>query len=117
MAALDRLAELADTTADEYGHIGKLIQKVGAKLYPRFGQVNRGRQQRNVMVGGVLTFGSAPPPGPLYDGPVDKAALRQKLAAGEAVSPVLGCCTPGSSNAGPEVGRLANVQRGTRRCT
>ena len=64
-----------------------------------------------------MTFGATPPPSPLYDGPTDRAIIRQKLASGEPVSSVADQVVPRISPSDPEVNWSANVQRGTSRCS
>ncbi len=117
LAGLDRLHELSVATEADSESIGELLRQVDAKLYLGFRAESRGRRTINVPSGGVLTFGSSPPPGPLYQGPTDRAIIRRKLADGEPVCacPVQGA--PGSSESGAEVNWSANVQRGTRSCS
>lgn len=64
-----------------------------------------------------MTFGTAPPPGPLYTGPTDRPIIRRMIAAGEPVTACPGHGAPGESDAGPGVEGSANVQRGTCRIT
>ena len=116
LAGLDRLAELATDDAD-MAAVGVLFARVDAKLYLRFRREERGRQVKNVPAGGVLTFGSTPPPVPLYEGPTDRPIIKQMIAAGKPVSSVSGSGSPGNLVAGQSVGWSANVKRGTRRCT
>jgi hypothetical protein len=114
---LDRLAEsLAAGTAD-WSAVGSAFTQTNARLYLRFTEVEKGRKRFNVPAGGVVTFGSSPPPGPLYTGPTDRPIIRKMLAAGEPVTATPGRVVPGDSNAGQDVIGSANVQRGTRRCT
>ncbi len=117
LAGLDRLADLATAADPGFTGVAGLFGQVDARLYLRFRREERGHQVVNVPAGGVLTFGAAPPPGSMYDGPTDRAIIRKMLAAGESVSPVPGRGAPASSETGQEVERSANVQRVTRRCT
>ena len=117
LGALDRLAEsLAAGTAD-WSVVGSAFTQTNAKLYLRFSEVEKGRKTFNVPAGGVVTFGSTPPPGPLYTGPTDRPIIRKMLAAGQSVTASPVHVAPGNSNAGQDVLGSANVQRGTRRCT
>lgn len=81
LAGLDRLADLVQSEANHMA-IGELFRQLDVRLYLRFRATQRGRQKISVVGGGILTFGSTPPPSPLYDGPTDRAIIRQKLASG-----------------------------------
>jgi hypothetical protein len=113
LALLDRLPDLVASADANWESIGRLFREVDARLHLRFEKVDYGRRQQNVPAGGVVTFGAMPAPGPIYEGPTDRAIIRQMLADGEPVSPVPGCVAPGTVNARTEVGGSANVQRGT----
>lgn len=117
LGVLDRLAESLASTDPDWSAVGDAFNLTNARLYLRFSEVFKGRQKLNVLAGGVVTFGSTPPPGPLYTGPTDRPIIRRMLAAGESVTafPVRG--ESGDSNAGQDVIGSAIVQRGTRRCT
>jgi len=116
LAGLDRLTELADAADADVTAVGALFARVDVKLYLRFRREERGRQAKNVPAGGVLTFGSTPPPVPLYEGPVDRPVIKRMIAAGEPVSSVPGNVSPGEFVTGQSVGGSANVKRGTTRC-
>jgi hypothetical protein len=76
LRALDRLAEsLAAGTAD-WSAVGSAFTRTNAKLYLRFSEVEKGRKKFNVSAGGVVTFGSTPPPGALYTGPTGPSSAR-----------------------------------------
>jgi hypothetical protein len=117
LGALDRVSESLGAGTAGWSAVGGAFARTNAKLYLRFAEVVKGRKMFNVPAGGVVTFGSASPPGPLYTGPTDRPIIRRMLAAGAPVTASLGCVTPGDSNAGQDVTGSANVQRGTRRCT
>jgi hypothetical protein len=108
---------MVDIPEADFAAIGEAFRQTNARLYLKFREVERGRRKFNVPAGGVLTFGSTPPPVPLYEGPTDRAIIKKMLASGESVSSVPRHGAPGVSDAGQRVGRSANVQRGTRRCT
>jgi len=116
MAGLGRLAGLADSEEDQ-ASVGELFRNLDVRLYLRFRSAERGRRKINEVGGGVVTFGATPPPSPLYDGPTDRAIIRQKLASGESVTSVADHAVIRVGLSGPEVNWSANVQRGTRRCT
>lgn len=117
LGALDRLSESLAAGDADWAAVSSAFTQTNAKLYLRFTEVEKGRKRFNVPAGGVVTFGSTPPPGPLYTGPTDRPIIRKMLAAGESVAATPGCVAPGDSNAGQGVIGSANVQRGTRRCT
>ena len=101
LAGLDRLHELAVAAASEGEAIAELFRRVDARLYLRFRAEARGGRTINEPSGGVLTFGSAPPPRPLYEGPTDRAIIRRMLDAGEPVSASPGHGAPGSTRIRP----------------
>jgi hypothetical protein len=61
-----------DSGAADWAAVSGAFAGTNAKLYLRFAEVEKGRQTFNIPAGGVLTFGSAPPPGSLYTGPTDR---------------------------------------------
>jgi len=117
LAVLDRLGELVSAPARAWDAVGEAFRLVDVKLYLRFKQVTKGRQTTAVPAGGIVTFGSVPPPVPLYDGPTDRAHVARLLADGKPVTATPEKCSLGDSNDGQNVTGSANVQRGTRRCT
>ena len=117
LGLLDRLTEFAEVSPTNISAVGEAFTKTNAKLYLEFQKVQRGRREFSVPAGGVLTFGSASPPKPLYTGPTDRAIIRKMLATGESVTAIPEPIAPEDSNSGQDVMRSANVQRVTRRCT
>jgi hypothetical protein len=117
LALLERLGGLAEVSGATPAVVGELFRQTGAKLYLRFREIEQGKRTVNVPAGGVLTFGSAPPPGPLYDGPTHRAIIDKALAEGRPVSPVLGRGASEPLVTGAEAAWSANVQRGTTLCT
>jgi Recombinase len=119
LSGLGRIGDLLDT-ADNVEAVSDLIKALNAKLYVQFDPVQKGRRTVNVLIGGVLTLGSSPPPVTLYEGPTDKGIVRKRLADGEKDSLLAGtAATCGCGNpTGPEgQDSSGNVQRRTRRCT
>jgi hypothetical protein len=99
--------------------VAELFSRLNARLFVRFQERPRGRRAVNVLVGGVLTFGSAPPLVRLYAGPTDRRVIRKRLADGEGDSLVAGSaanCGCGEQD-GPEDESSGNVVRRTRRRT
>jgi len=115
LAGLDRLAGLGKS--EDQTSIGELFRRLDVRLYLRFRATERGGRKINQVGGGVVTFGATPPPSRLYDGPTDRAIIRQKLASGEPVSSVADPVVPRISPSDPEVNWSANVQRGTSLCS
>ena len=117
VAGLGRLHELAGASNDDLGAAGELFGGVNARLFLKFRAEARGEKTIQTPNGGVLTFGSTPPPGPLYDGPTGRTILRVRMAAGEPVAATPEGVPPGSPGPGPEANWSANMQRGTSRCS
>ena len=117
LGSLDRLTKSLAAGTANWAAIGSVFGQTNTKLYLRFSEVEKGRRKVTVPAGGVVTFGSTPPPGPLYMGPTDRPIIRKMLAIGEPVTATPEFVAPGDSNAGQDVIGSANVQRGTRRCT
>ena len=116
LAALARLTDFASEGAEHPG-VSELLRGVDARLYLKFAATQQGRRAKSVPSGGVLTFGSTPPPVPLYAGKTAGAIVRQMLANGEPVSAGLGSGSPTSSHASAEVQSSGNVPRVTSRFT
>ena len=118
LAGLDRFDDLAKS-ADAQQAIAELFGRLNARMFVQFRELPRGRQKVNELVGGVLTFGSAPPPVPLYEGPTDRRVIRKRVADGEVDSLLAGsAASPGGGpQDGPEDESSGNVGRRTRRCT
>jgi hypothetical protein len=108
LGALDRLSQSVAAGDASWAAVGDVFTQTNAKLYLRFAEVEKGRKKFNVPAGGVVTFGSTPPPGPLYTGPTDRPIIRKMLAAGEPVTATPGRVAPGDSNAGQGVIGSAN---------
>ncbi len=117
LGTLDRMAAAAAANTVDWTAVGDVFTQTNAKLYLRFAEVEQGRRTINVPAGGIMTFGSTPPPAALYTGPTDRPIIRQMLAAGESVTAVPECVAPGDSDTGQDVIGSANVQRGTSRCS
>ena len=75
----DRLAELGADTCN-LGASGELFQRLNTRLYLRFDQTQPKKRMINKVAGGVVTFGSSPPPVGLYEGPTGRRALQGKVA-------------------------------------
>jgi hypothetical protein len=115
LGVLDRMVQSVAAGDASWPAVGDVFTQTNAKLYLWFAEVEKGRKTFNVPAGGVVTFGSTPPPGPLYTGPTDRPIIRKMLAAGESVTATPERVAPEGSNADQDVIGSANVQRGTRR--
>ena len=78
-AALVRLHEVDRLAEDDANlpAIAAAFDAVNAKLYCRFRKESQGKRSLNKLAGGVVTFGDAPPPVPLYTGATARSAVRQ----------------------------------------
>jgi len=74
MAMLDRMTELATDPAN-FEAIGTLFAGVNARLFS-FVQDNWGKRKVNRVAGGMVTFGTTPPPIKLYEEPTGRRALK-----------------------------------------
>ena len=77
MAALDDIETAADRSADPAAVKG-LFDRVNARLFLRFAPTAWGKRTVNKVSGGVVTFGSAPPPVALYEGPTGRRAVKSR---------------------------------------
>jgi hypothetical protein len=99
LADYDRLVDLAADTSN-LGAIGELFQRLNSRLFLRFEEIQPNQRRLNKVAGGVVTFGSSPPPVGLYEGPTGRRALRDMAE------------TPGHR---PELVALSSVPCGTDR--
>lgn len=115
-AALAGLTQLADSAKAE-ASTTELIRAANAKLFLRFEERWQGKRKFNVLPGGILTLGAAPPPIPLYEGPTDRVIIKKMIKEGVPVSPVLRSGSSEQSDPDPNSEWSAKVKRVTRRCT
>jgi hypothetical protein len=85
LALLRRLMDLAGQEGD-YAGIGELFRQVNVRLFLRFGEVQLKKRKVNRVAGGVVTFGSAPPPIRPYEGPTGRR-MNKRPAAEVAAGP------------------------------
>jgi hypothetical protein len=79
LADFDRLVELAADDTN-LGLIGELFRKTNVALFLSFEEVQPNKRKINKVAGGVVTFGTSPPPVALYEGPTGRRALEGKVA-------------------------------------
>ena len=113
MNIIHQLAELARTSED-LGAARDLFELLNARLFLRFHQVKVKKRTLNKLASGVVTFGEAPPPIDIYEGPTSRRKIKgpaAKFAAGpnEGDSPPP---TRSSTGSGEEGKSLGNVSRG-----
>jgi len=109
----DRIRKVIESLtagAADWSVVGSAFSQTNAKLYLRFSAVQKGRKTFNVPAGGVVAFGSTPPPAHLYTGPTDRPIIRKMLAAGQSVIANPVCVALGDLNDGQDVIGSANVQ-------
>jgi hypothetical protein len=75
LATADRLAESAPD-AEDLAAAGELFRALNVKLFLDFKEVKPRKRILNVVTGGVVTFGRAPAPVALYEGPTGRRALE-----------------------------------------
>jgi DNA invertase Pin-like site-specific DNA recombinase len=114
-AAMELVRGLTALTADPSNNaaLGEAFRRVNARLFLRFQGVQVKKRKLNQLVSGVVTFGSAPPPITLYEGPTGRREMKGPVSSGDA-----GPCSsrtplpPESSDPGEEGCSLGNVSRG-----
>jgi hypothetical protein len=114
-AAMELVHGLTELTADpgNTAALGEAFRRVNARLFLRFEGVQVRKRKLNQLVSGVVTFGSAPPPIVLYEGPTGRREVKSPASSGDA-----GPCSsraplpPESSDPGEEGGSFGNGRRG-----
>jgi hypothetical protein len=90
LAGLERLGELASSPGGMAG-ASELFRRVNARLFLQFTEGHLGKRAVRQLASGVVTFGDAPPPVPLYEGPTDRRHVKKPMLAnltGEPSPPV-----------------------------
>lgn len=112
LADFDRLADLAADTSN-LGAIGELFRHLNTRLFLRFEQVQPNKRKINKVAGGVVTFGTSPPPMSLYEGPTGRRAL-QGMVVSPGYRPELSALPAVPCGTDREGQSLGNVNRGER---
>jgi hypothetical protein len=112
LSLLDRLAQMASEPLAAR-LIGELFAIVNARIFLRFRAETWGKRRVNRVAGGVVTFGAAPPPVELYDGPTSRRHL-QKLTATPNVGVDGAGIVKSPVRSVREMGSLGNANRGER---
>jgi hypothetical protein len=115
-AALAVLGRLPKLVADQHNlaAIGKAFGLVNLRLFLKFKKVQVKKRTLNRLDHGVVTFGEASPPVPLYAGPTGRRAIAANTAALVAASPEGDVTLPDRLGSGREDKSLGNVNRGDR---
>ena len=83
------------------------------RLFARFRPVPVKKRVLNKLVGGVVTFGTSPPPVELYNGPTAREKLTNPAAQGAAgLGDLTSSTVPKPVGPGQEGESLGNVSRG-----
>jgi hypothetical protein len=111
MALAHKLSALA-ADSKNFAALGEAFRLVNVRLFLTFRPVAEGKRTLNKLVSGVVTFGSAPPPIEIYNGPTGRREITGSASSEEAEpcsarTPLL----PDSSS-GREGCSLGNVSRG-----
>ena len=112
LADFDRLADLAADTSN-LGAIGELFRRLNTRLFLRFEEIQPKKRKINKVAGGVVTFGTSPPPVSLYEGPTGRRAL-QGMAVTSGYRPELPALPSVPCGTDREGQSLGNVNRGER---
>jgi hypothetical protein len=114
LVGLERMADLAASSSD-LGSVGQLLRQLNARMFLRFMEARWKTRTINKVAGGVVTFGTTPPPVALYEGPTGRRHVKGPTAPEGATGP----CSPESPGGpgnvpGGEGDSLGNVRRGER---
>jgi DNA invertase Pin-like site-specific DNA recombinase len=114
-AAMELVHDLTKLAADpeNYKALGEVFNQVNVRMFLRFSQVQIKKRIVNKVVGGVVTFGSAPPPIVIYSGPTGRREIKGPTSSAD-VGPSSSrtALPPESSHPGREDSSLGNVRRG-----
>ena len=115
MAIVHRLTELA-RDGENLGTARQIFEMLNAQLFLAFQAVPVKRRTLNKISGGVVTFGTAPPPIPIYEGPTSRKKIKGPTAL-NASGPGERPLPPPPERrivSGREGNSLGNVSRGER---
>lgn len=114
-AAMGMINRLTKVVAEPNGFEAarEIFDLTNVRLFLKFRPVQVKKRVLNKLTGGVVTFGSAPPPVARYEGPTSRETIKGS-AASSATEP--GGCTPPTPpkriGSGEEGKSLGNVSRG-----
>ena len=82
MQIVERLQELAQK-ADDTAALEQLFNSLNLRLFFKFRKEQLQKRIVNKVTGGMITFGNAEPPVPLYGAPTDAKSVKAALESGE----------------------------------
>jgi hypothetical protein len=113
-AAINKFHELTQFAekATSYEAAGELFGFTNARLFARFKEVEAGKRKLNKLASGLVTFGAAPPPIKIYEGPTSRRKIKGSMASEESTEPCShGSQVPEPKGPGQEGDSLGNVRR------
>ena len=113
MEVHDQLPHLVSDPAN-LGALTTALTLVNAKIFASFEPAKLKKRVVNRLSGGVVTFGTAAPPVPLYEGPTTRKRIMGEMAAAIAVQSGGDVPLPNPVGSGREGKSLGNVSRGDR---
>jgi hypothetical protein len=116
MAVVDRLPDLAGDSKN-LAEVGEAFRMVNLRMFLEFEAVQVKKRTLNKVAMGMITFGAAPPPIPIYNGRTARADVKFEKAATVAAEPRGDVTLPASVDSGREGNSLGNVNRGDSLCT
>jgi hypothetical protein len=111
MKVLDQLPHLVSDPAN-LGALTTAFNLTNVKIFASFKPVQLKKRVVNRLSSGVVTFGTAEPPVPLYEGPTARKRIKSETAAAIAVQSGGDVPLPSSVGSGREGKSLGNVSRG-----
>jgi hypothetical protein len=108
MEIIRQLTELT-RDGDDLGSARQIFDLLNARLFLGFHPVKVKKRTLNKIAGGVVTFGNAPPPIDVYEGPTARRKIKGSAASvaagpGERHLPPPPECTIGSGREGKSLG-------------
>jgi len=113
LGLIGRLAELMDRGGDDPGLAREVFDLTNARLFLRFRPRKVKNRVLNKIAGGVVTYGTAPPPVDIYTGPTGRGKIKGSVARCD--TEPSGCSSSKQRefvDSGEEGDSLGNVNRG-----
>ena len=101
---MKQLTGLADAASEDFGAATKLFELLNARLFVKFEQIQPNKRKINIVAGGVITLGSAPPPVEPYAGPTGRNRLKTGGGVSEDAAPQSGISDDEKSLGNPNRG-------------
>lgn len=109
---LEKVSEMA-VKSDDYSTARTLFDTLGVRLFFSFGKAENPAERKIPVLGGIVTFGDAPPPVTLYRGPTGRRGKSGTKQEDHPRPPMVGKASFSVDQMGKE-DTLANVSRGDR---